>query len=167
MIPSMMENKSFCNNRCRVPFDWVFNQESPEIVSMTSASLPGCPIALMWCKKVRSCICRYTLRCSSKVVVSKMETTTPHGNHGAFLARWRRFNQIFFEKRLTMMPWKITFSAQVSSFTRKNLLKTRNFKPVCGKEWMMKIDVTVVSVKKPRIPLIKTCSSRECSPFAG
>jgi hypothetical protein len=46
-------------------------------------------------------------------------------------------------------------------------LKTRNFKPVCGKEWMMKIDVTIVSVKKPRIPLIKTCSSRECSSFAG
>ena len=33
VIPSMMENKSFCNNRCQVPLDRVFNQESPEIVS--------------------------------------------------------------------------------------------------------------------------------------
>ena len=31
----------------------------------------------------------------------------------------------------------------------------------------MKNDVAVVPVKKPRIPLIKTCSSRECTSFAG
>lgn len=47
------------------------------------------------------------------------------------------------------------FSAQVSSFTRKNRLKTRNFKLVCGKERKMEIDVTVVPVKKPRIPLVR------------
>ena len=54
-----------------------------------------------------------------------------------------------------MMPREIIFGAQVSSFTHKNRLKTRNFKPVCGKERKMEIDVTVVPVKKPRIPLIR------------
>ena len=54
-----------------------------------------------------------------------------------------------------MMPREIIFSVQVSSFTHENRLKTRNFKPVCGKERKMEIDVTVVPVKKPRISLVR------------
>ena len=54
-----------------------------------------------------------------------------------------------------MMPRELRFSVQVSSFTHENRLKTRNFKPVCGKERKMEIDVTVVPVKKPRISLVR------------
>ena len=62
------------------------------------------------------------------------------------------------------LSWHVD-GASIKLFFEKRL--TATLKPVCGKEWMMKIDVTVVSVKKPGIPLIKTCSSRECSSFAG
>jgi len=39
-----------------------------------------------------------------------------------------------FCKTLDSDTLKIYISAQVSSFTHKNRLKIRNFKPVCGEE---------------------------------
>ena len=73
----------------------------------------------------------------------------------------------FFWKTLDSDTLKIYISAQVSSFAREKQLKTRNFKPVCGKERKMSEGVTVVSVKKPRIPLIRPAQVADVTSFAG